>query len=152
MTGPDDDSDDSGFLEPEDTLDDRGVADALDEGYSPPERPWDEAEWGTTAREEHDGESLDGRLSRELPEGDVDEGDGLGDTSDTDGELRDDEVGSDRSGRLVAVGGDFDDDDELYAVDVGIDGAVASAEEAAVHIIPDNDEDADDEDGADNED
>ena len=32
-----------------------------------------------------------------------------------------------------------DTDEELFADDVGIDGAAASAEEAAVHIIPDDD-------------
>jgi hypothetical protein len=94
---------DSGLLEPEDSLDDRGVADVLDEGYSPPERPLGLDEWGTTPREEHEGESLDRLLAREVPDGADLEGDGLGDTSDTDGELRDDEVGDARSGRLVAT-------------------------------------------------
>ncbi|OLT19472.1 hypothetical protein BJF78_10935 [Pseudonocardia sp. CNS-139] len=132
------DEDDSGLLEPEDTLDDRGVRDVLDEGYSPPERPLGVEEWGTTADEEAEGESLDARLARELPDyGDDDEGDGLGDSADTDGELLDDEVGETRAGRLVASddGGTFDTDEELYAVDIGIDGAGASAEEAAVHVV-----------------
>lgn len=126
-------------LEPEDTLDDRGVVDVLDEGYSPAERPWIGDGWGTTAREEAAGESLDARLARERPDRDGDdaERDGLGDSSDTDGELYDDEVGASRSGRLVAAdrGGVPDNDDELYAVDIGIDGAGASAEEAAVHLV-----------------
>ena len=78
----------SGLLEPEDTLDDaRGVRDVLDTGWSPPERPWAVDDWGTTEAEELAGESLDGRLARELPDGVPDDGDGLGDTSDTDGEL-----------------------------------------------------------------
>jgi hypothetical protein len=50
--------------------------------------------------------------------------------SGTDGELRDDEVGDLRAGRLVA---DREGDPELDALDVGVDGAAASAEEAAVH-------------------
>jgi hypothetical protein len=131
------DEDDSGLLEPEDSLDDRGVDDVLDEGYSPPERPWAVNDWGTTAGEEAGDEPLDARLARERPEGDEDDGDGLGDSTDTDGELRDDEVGDARSGRLVASdqGGTFDEDDELYATDVGVDGAAASAEEAAVHVV-----------------
>jgi Family of unknown function (DUF5709) len=118
-----------------DTLDSRGPADPLDEGWSPPERPWGVDEWGTTPREEAEGESLDRRLARELPDSEDDEDwDGLGDVSDTDGELRDDEVGDLRAGRLV------DDEDvvgdgELDAHDVGVDGAAASAEEAAVHVI-----------------
>jgi hypothetical protein len=129
------DEDDSGLLEPEDSLDDRGVADVLDEGWSPPERPWASTGWGTTAREEATGEPLEARLARELPEDGEWVGDGLGDASDTDGELLDDEVGDVRAGRLVTAGGTFDDDAELYALDCGIDGAAASAEEAAVHVV-----------------
>ena len=52
----------------EDTLDDRGLTDLLDEGYSPPERPWAVEDRGTTAAEQHSGESLESRLSRELPD------------------------------------------------------------------------------------
>jgi hypothetical protein len=36
-------------------------------------------------------------------------------------------------------GEDGDSDDELWARDEGIDGAAASAEEAAVHIVRDRD-------------
>jgi hypothetical protein len=129
------DEDDSGVLEPEDSLDDRGVGDVLDEGWSPAEKPWASTGWGTTAREEAGDEPLDARLAREVPEAEDWPGDGLGDSSDTDGELLDDEVGDARAGRLVAGGGDFDDDAELYAVDAGIDGGAASAEEAAVHVV-----------------
>jgi hypothetical protein len=132
----------SGVLEPEDTLDGvPGVRDVLDTGWSPAERPWAVDDWGTTEAEELAGESLDGRLARELPEGLPDDGDGLGDTSDTDGELLDDEVGDARAGRLVddGDGGTADADDALYARDEGIDGAASSAEEAAVHVIGERD-------------
>jgi hypothetical protein len=128
----------SGVLEPEDTLDGAaGVRDVLDTGWSPAERPWAVNDWGTTEAEESAGEGLDGRLARELPDSVEDDGDGLGDTSDTDGELLDDEVGDARAGRLVDAGdgGTSDHDEELYARDEGIDGAAASAEEAAVHIV-----------------
>lgn len=125
----DDIDSESDLLEPEDTLVDRGVRDVLDEGYSPAERP-------SGFSTEH--EALDSRLSRELPETTEEEGDGLGDTADTDGELYDDEVGVTRSGRLVAAAGSDDADPNLYARDVGIDGAAASSEEAAVHVIPDD--------------
>ena len=106
-------------------------------GYSPADRPWASTDWGTTAQEEEDGESLDGRLARELPEGAREEGDGLGDASDTDGELLDDEDGDDRAGRLADGddGGLVDREGELYAEDEGIDGGAASAEEAAVHVV-----------------
>ena len=102
MTDPDEWDQESGQLGVEDTLDDRGIADPLDEGVSPAERPWVGAGWGVTAREDAGHESLDGRLARELPELVADEGDGLGDVSDTDGELWDDEVGDVRAGRLLA--------------------------------------------------
>ncbi|HEY0127131.1 MAG TPA: DUF5709 domain-containing protein [Blastococcus sp.] len=133
----------SGLLEAEDTLEDtRGVRDVLDTGWSPPERPWAVEDWGTTEAEESAGESLDGRLARELPDGDSgDDGDGLGDASDTDGELLDDQVGDARAGRLVDAddGGSEDTDNQLWARDEGIDGAAASAEEAAVHVVRDRD-------------
>ena len=135
-----DDLDGDAQLDQGDTLDTRGVADPLDEGYSPVERPWAVDDFGTTAREEAEGEDLDHRLAREVPDiGDDDEG--LGDTSDTDGELRDDQVGDRRSGRLVASdeGGVTDDDPDAWASDIGIDGAGASAEEAAVHVVGDED-------------
>jgi hypothetical protein len=128
----------SGVLEPEDTLDGTtGVRDVLDTGWSPAERPWAVDDWGTTEAEESAGESLDGRLARELPDAAEDEGDGLGDSSDTDGELVDDEVGDARAGRLVDAGdGEGEDtDDEMWARDEGIDGGAASAEEAAVHVV-----------------
>lgn len=131
------DNADTGVLDVEDTLDERGVVDALDEGYTPPERPWATEGWGTTAREEIERESLDGRLAREIPEPVDSDGDDLGDSEDTDGELLDREVGDQRAGRLIASddGVQGDDDEELYASDIGIDGGVASAEEAAVHIV-----------------
>ena len=140
-----DPEEDSGVLEPQDTLDDQGgVADVLDTGWSPAERPWAVTDWGTTEREELAGESLDGRLARELPDGRETIGDGLGDSSDTDGELIDAEVGDRRSGRLSDSGDDGwgDVEPELYALDVGIDGGSASAEEAAVHVVPVRDDDA----------
>jgi hypothetical protein len=133
---------DSGLLEPEDSLDDRGVLDVLDEGYSPPDRAWELNDYGLTAREAAEHESLNGRLARELPDIMIPDGDGLGDTSDTDGELYDNEAGTVRSGRLIDVDptGDIDDYAYLYAVDIGRDGGAASAEEAAVHIVADEDE------------
>ncbi|MBB5897335.1 DUF5709 domain-containing protein [Kutzneria kofuensis] len=136
-------------LDASDTLDD-GPADPLDEGYSPVEKPWVLDDWGTTPREQLTGQSLDDRLARELPDFGADDpsDDGLGDLSSSDGELLDDEVGDVRAGRLVSssyiasdsasVGGPEWDAD-LLGVDVGIDGAGASAEEAAVHIIRDED-------------
>ncbi|MFD3837300.1 DUF5709 domain-containing protein [Streptomyces sp. NPDC058642] len=130
--------DDAGLLDAEDTLEDDGVGDPLDRGWSPPERPWAVEHTGVTAAER---ETLDQRLAEELPEAPVPEGDGIGDYDGGDGELLDNEVGARRSGRLVAPdeGAHEDDESGLIATDVGIDGAAASAEEAAMHIV---DEDA----------
>jgi hypothetical protein len=122
-------------LQPDDTLDERGVDDVLDEGMSPPERPSREMARGITAREDAEGESLDDRLEQEEPDPSADY---LGDEdSEEDGDPYDDvEVGDERAGRLTASEGDPDDD---VAEAVGIDGGAASAEEAAVLVIEDDD-------------
>ena len=124
-------------LDEAESLDNPDLDDPLDEGISPNEQPWGTTAWGVTAEEEEEGEPLADRLRREVPDQDVedrDEGDGLGDETDTDGELRDDEVGDDRSGRLVLR----EDGEDFFADDVGVDGAGASAEEAAVHLVEDD--------------
>jgi Family of unknown function (DUF5709) len=129
---------DAGPLEPEDTLVDRGVGQVLDEGWIPPDRPLAVEETGTTAREQRSGESLDERLRRERPESAPPAGDGIGDASDTDGELLDPEAGERRSGRLVGPDeGAHPRRNGMTGQDIGIDGGVASAEEAAVHVVPD---------------
>ncbi|TCC43847.1 hypothetical protein E0H75_36790 [Kribbella capetownensis] len=121
--------DDEDQLQPTDTLNDRGVDDLLDEGYSPPEK-WSAGEgFGTTPDEALQGESLDQRIAQEEPDADpyAEDGEDVGGP----------EVGVVRSGRLVAPdeGAHSDGDDELVAEDVGFDGAAASAEEAAVHVV-----------------
>lgn len=133
----DDVTEDEGILDPEDTLVDRG-SDPFDEGWSPPERPLGLNHTGTTAAEQRDGESLDQRLAEEIPDTGGPDGDGLGDLAYGDGEMVDDEVGEARSGRLVAPdeGAHEDAEKDMIASDVGIDGAAASAEEAAVHLVP----------------
>ena len=127
---------DSGVLDVEDTLDFDGVSDPLDRGWSPPERPWAVEHTGVTAAERQAGETLDQRLAEEQPDLVARDGDDIGDR-DTDGELLDNEVGNLRSGRLVAPdeGAHEDEEAALVANDVGIDGAAASAEEAAMHIV-----------------
>ena len=121
-------------LQPEDTLVDRGVDDVLDEGYSPPERPLGLDAYGTTAAEQREGETLDQRLAEEEPDPALE---------DDDAEILDDnEVGRLRSGRLVAEdeGVGEDEEKDLVASDIGIDGGAASAEEAAVHIVDEDTE------------
>ena len=134
--------DDTGFeesenldqLQPDDTLVDRGVDDVLDEGYSPAEN-WGPGEgFGSTAEEAEQGESLDQRVAQEDPDADP--------YADEEAEqLVDDEVGDIRAGRLVDPdeGSGEDTEKDLVGDDVGIDGAAASAEEAAVHVVPDDD-------------
>ncbi|MFF3331793.1 DUF5709 domain-containing protein [Streptomyces sp. NPDC002888] len=131
--------DDAGLLDAEDTLENDGVDDPLDRGWSPPERPWAVEHTGVTAAERRQGETLDQRLAEELPDLAAPDGDGIGDIDGTDGEPLDNEVGAARSGRLVAPdeGAHEDDEAALVATDVGIDGGAASAEEAAVHIVDD---------------
>ncbi len=120
------------------------MEDLLDEGYSPPEK-WSAGEgFGTTAEEALQGESLDQRIAQEEPDVDpyAEDGEDVGGP----------EVGVERSGRLVAPdeGAHEDDEDSLVAEDIGIDGAAAGAEEAAVHVVHDKDnfelEDDDEED------
>ncbi|MFH9063175.1 DUF5709 domain-containing protein [Streptomyces coeruleorubidus] len=134
---PSEQREDTGLLDAEDTLEYDGVDDPLDRGWSPPERPWAVEHSGVTAAERQRGETLDQRLAEELPEPVAPDGDGLGDCQGTDGELLDNEVGDARSGRLVAPdeGAHEDEESALVATDVGIDGAAASAEEAAVHVV-----------------
>ncbi len=114
-------------------VDSRGLDEPLDEGYSPPEK-WSPAEgFGNTPAEEEQGETLDQRIAQEEPEPDPYEL-AASESEDVTGE-----VGTARAGRLVdedeGLGPDLEKD--LVAEDVGIDGAGASAEEAAVHVIDD---------------
>lgn len=140
MTASDGDVDPA-LLSPEESLDDDELGD-IEAGYSPAERPLGSTAWGTTERELGTREDLTHRLAREERDQTADDdGDGLGDSSDTDGELIDDEVGDVRAGRLVASDDDdLDTESELWAEDVGIDQGAASAEEAAVHLVPEEDE------------
>jgi hypothetical protein len=101
---------------------DLGGADPLDTGYSPPDAaPFDVR---LLLDGEEEDESLDSRLSRELPE--------VWDSDDdpTDG------WDISRAGRLVQAAAEADRD--VFGVDVGVDGGAASAEEAAVHIVDDD--------------
>jgi hypothetical protein len=114
-------------LQPDVSLEDRGVADALDEGYSPPENY-------SAALRHGEHETLDERLAEEVPDEDFDDDDEYSDS------LDDGEVGDARAGRLVDPNEGIGPDDEkdLVGDDVGIDGAAASAEEAAMHIVPED--------------
>ena len=122
--------------------------DPLDRGVAPPER------WSGDIRRGDQGgagESLDELLAEEEPDDtldfdddepeDLDGDDDAGD-EDVDGLLLDD--GPDpRAGRLVAEdeGAHPDEEEDLVASDVGIDGGAATAEEAAMHVVEEDDYD-----------
>lgn len=116
----------------EDTLLGSDVADEADRGYSPPERYSAGQGYGNTPWEEEHRETIDQRISQEEPEPDPYDEKAVDD-------LQDGEVGDRRAGRLVDIDEGLGEDTEkdLVGTDVGIDGAAASAEEAAVHIVED---------------
>jgi hypothetical protein len=99
--------------------------DLHDAGYVPPDRPYvlDDDQVTTYGGVNH-GDTLDERLHRERPDVDVD-------TPPSDAE-------GDRAGRLKAAAEAPDtwNAASLDAVDVGISGGAATAEEAAVHVLP----------------
>jgi hypothetical protein len=143
------DLEDYDVQEPADSLIADPGYDPLDRGVAPPERWSAGIRYGVTADEQERGESLDQLLAEEEPdvganedndeaeEGDEDAGD-----EDVDGLLLDD--GPDpRAGRLVAEdeGAHPDEEEDLVASDVGIDGGAATAEEAAVHVVEEDDYD-----------
>jgi uncharacterized protein DUF5709 len=100
--------------------------DAIDAGYSPPDRPYALDDDEVTGAGQAAGETLDERLAREVPE-----------------EVP---VDLDRAGRLADPEqlGVMERTDAMEGRDVGIDGGAASAEEAAVHVVgPDSDPDSD---------
>ncbi|WP_338899718.1 DUF5709 domain-containing protein [Streptomyces sp. TG1A-60] len=131
---------DAAPLDLQDAVDERTYDDMLDEGYSPPEKPLGVTKTGTTAAEQHEGESLDERLRQEVPDVQAPAGDGIGDLPGGEGEPLHPEAGTDRAGRLVAPdeGLRRDTTRELVAEDEGIDGGAAGAEEAAMHVVPDD--------------
>ena len=125
--------------------------DPLDRGVVPPERWSAGVRYGDTAAEQSEGESLDQLLAEEEPDDSLDfdddepedfEGDDDAGDEDVDGLLLDD--GPDpRAGRLVAEdeGAHPDEEEDLVARDVGIDGGAATAEEAAMHVVEEDDYD-----------
>lgn len=117
------------------------VEDELDRGYNPPEG-WSAGQrFGNTPYEEAVGETLEQRLEQEVPDPTAKPIDELvEDAEQADEDLTDHEVGTERAGRLVAPdeGAHEDTEKDLLADDVGIDGAAASAEEAAVHVVDDD--------------
>jgi hypothetical protein len=147
------DLEDYTVLDANDTLDGKPGDDPLDRGVATPDRY--SAGLKYALKGEEDSESLDELLDEEEPDDAVDPDEDSWDENATGADVlrleRDDDPDA-RAGRL-ADEGEYDDadepvdeDGELVGRDVGVDGAGASAEEAAVHVIGDPDDENDDDD------
>ncbi|MGO8957969.1 MAG: DUF5709 domain-containing protein [Streptosporangiaceae bacterium] len=139
------DLEDYEVLDTTDTLEGAPGDDPLDRGVAAPER-WSAAmRFGSTGPEQAAGESLDQLIAEEEPDIDIadDRADRGWDENATDQDiarLLHDQSADARAGRLTTEDtGDFLDDDDLIAHDAGIDGGGATAEEAAIHVIGDED-------------
>lgn len=112
--------------DPAENLTGDGSRESLDEPedtrYDPPDHRPASTRYGTTLAEQQAGESLDQRLAQEEPDVDAE------DAAPVDGS---------RAGRLVAPdeGAHGDTESDAVATDVGRAGYAASAEEAAVHWV-----------------
>jgi hypothetical protein len=165
------DLDDYEVQEPSDSLSADPGYDPLDRGVAPPERWSAGMRYGVTAEEQADGESLDQLLAEEEPDDTADltedaladaddddeDDDDLAGFEDVDEDLDDDEGAGDedvdglllddgpdpRAGRLVAEdeGAHPDEEEDLVANDAGFAGGAATAEEAAVHVVEEDDYD-----------
>lgn len=145
------DLEDYSVQDPSDSLLADPGGEPLDQGVAPPER-WSAAmKFGSTADEQEAGESLDQLLAEEEPDASLDDDDDDLPEDDEDEDEADeyldglllDDGPDPRAGRLVAEdeGAHPDEEADLVARDVGIDGGAASAEEAAVHVVEDDDTD-----------
>jgi Family of unknown function (DUF5709) len=145
--------DDEGMLDANDTLEGNPGDDPLDAGVITADRWSAGMRFGSTAAEEEQGESLDQLLSEEEPDvfADLDAEDEQPGGADDDEDAGDEDVdglllydGPDpRAGRLVAPdeGAHTPAESDLIARDAGISGGAASAEEAAEHVVEDDDTD-----------
>jgi hypothetical protein len=116
--------DDAEFLDPAETLTGEGAEldESLDTSYSPPDNSPVATRFGNTAAEQAEGESLDQRLAQEVPD------------------ITPDDVTEEaapRAGRLIAPdeGAHSDLEAAPVAFDAGKAGSAATAEEAAMHIV-----------------
>lgn len=145
------DLEDYEVLDGTDTLDGAPGDDPLDRGVVTPQRWSAGMRFGSTAAEQEAGESLDQLLAEEEPdEALAVAGDQRRDSDFPDENATEEEVGrflleqgpDPRTGRLVT----HDEDDypageaDLVAHDAGIDGGGATAEEAAIHLVADEDD------------
>jgi hypothetical protein len=156
------DLEDYEVLDSSDTLDGAPGDDPLDRGVVTPDRWSAGIRYGTTAEEQQEGASLDRLLAEEEPDVTADETEeaeeayddesgSLAGGEDIDEDIADEDIdglglddGPDpRAGRLVAEdeGAHPVEEADLVASDVGVDAGGASAEEAAVHVVEEDDYD-----------
>lgn len=115
--------DDAEYLDQAETLTGEGAEldEPLDTSYSPPDFSPVATRFGNTVAEQAEGESLDQRLAQEIPD------------------ITPDDVTEEaapRAGRLIAPDeGVREDIDGPVAFDAGKAGSAASAEEAAMHVV-----------------
>ncbi|HEX8095179.1 DUF5709 domain-containing protein [Jatrophihabitans sp.] len=116
--------DDAEYLDQAETLTGEGAEldEPLDTSYSPPDNSPVATRFGNTAAEQAEGESLDQRLAQEVPD------------------ITPDDVTDEaapRAGRLIAPDEGAHEDLEAapVAFDAGKAGSAATAEEAAMHIV-----------------
>jgi hypothetical protein len=120
-------------LESGETLDGPPGTDAMDALYVAPNKPFGLDDPAVTPEGQRRGDTLDERLTREVP----DDLEGVATAPDPTADDLGSEAGQERAGRLTAddTAADTRATDVLDADDAGISGGVASAEEAAVHVI-----------------
>lgn len=117
--------DDAEYFDQAETLTGEGAEldEPLDTSYSPPDFSPVATRFGNTAAEQAAGETLDQRLEQEVP--------------DITPETVTEDVADPRAGRLIAPDEGAHEDSEAAAVafDAGKAGSAATAEEAAMHVV-----------------
>lgn len=138
IPGPADPFEEEGLASPDPDYDAKRITgDPQEEMAVPAERPVAATDYGTTPEEERHDEPLDGRLAREEPDmlqratREADE------SPDADQPYPEDP--EEKVGRIVETDEGARTDDEASAVanDVGTDKGGFSAEERAMHVVPD---------------
>ena len=115
------------------------TAEAQEGVTTPADRPVAAFEFGTTVQEQIEGEPLEGRLRREVPDVTLEQIEaietGAADTEDLLG------AGGPAAGRLVDPdeGARTDDEPDVIGRDTGLDDAAFSNEELAMHVVDEDD-------------
>jgi len=136
IPGPADPFEEEGLASPDPEQDGKRITgDTQEEIPVPAERPVASTDYGTTLDEERHDEPLDQRLAREVP----DERAALNADESPNADQPYPEDPEEKVGRIVESDEGARTDDEAAAVahDVGTDKGGVSAEERAMHVVPD---------------